>query len=224
MPCVRVEVRRYREMTPGEPLRVRAATRADVPALAAVLSRAFFDESQFVWLQPDNDHRANLLPAMFRMELQHVHPVDRGGQVLLDDGGLLGGSVWAPPGRWKASTWRQLPGIPRLILSLGKENLQSFAKRGKALQDALEKAHPNEPHWYLAALGVDPGAQGKGAGAALMRAGLDRCDGEGAPAYLECLERLVPYYERYGFEVRGPIQMPDGAPMQVGMWRPAGTR
>jgi GNAT superfamily N-acetyltransferase len=211
-------------MTPGEALRVRAATRADVPTLAGVLSRAFFDEPQFVWLQPKNDERARLLPAMFRMELQHVHSVDRGGQVVEEDGGLVAGASWAPPGRWKASTWRQLPGIPRLIFSVGGGNIQSFARRGKALQDALGTAHPSEPHWYLAALGVDPAAQGKGAGAALMRAGLDRCDREGTPAYLECLERLVPYYERFGFEVRGPIAMPDGAPGQVGMWRPTRTR
>ena len=202
---------------------VRAATRADVPSLAGVLSRAFFDESQFVWMQPDDDKRASLLPAMFRMEIQHVHPVDRGGQVVLQDGGLVAGAVWAPPGRWKASTWRQLPGFPRLMMSLGRGNLQSLAKRGKALQDSLDRAHPNEPHWYLAALGVEPAAQGKGVGGALMRAGLDRCDRDGTPAYLECLERLVPYYQRFGFSSQGPIAMPDGAPGQVGMWRPART-
>jgi GNAT superfamily N-acetyltransferase len=208
-------------MGPGT---VRSGTRADVPALAAVLCRAFFNENQFVWLQPDQELRARLLPAMFRMEVQHVHPIDGGGQVLLEDGALLGGAVWAPPGRWKASTWQQLPGIPRLILSVGRQNLQAFAGRGRALQDALAKAHPNEPHWYLAALGVNPAAQGKGAGATLMRAGLDRCDREGTPAYLECLENLVPYYQRFGFEARGPIAMPDGAPGQVGMWRPARPR
>jgi GNAT superfamily N-acetyltransferase len=211
-------------MTPGEGLRVRDATRADAPTLAGLLSRAFFDEPQFVWLQPDDDKRTKLLPAVFRMELQHVHPIDRGGQVLQENGGLVAGAAWAPPGRWKASMWRQLPGIPRLILSLGSGNLQSFAKRGKALQDALEMAHPSEPHWYLAALGVDPGAQGKGVGGALMRTGLDRCDREETPAYLECLERLVPYYKRFGFEVRGPIEMPGGAPGQVGMWRPTRAR
>ena len=211
-------------MTPGEAPRVRGATRADVPLLAAVLSRAFLSESQFVWLQPDEELRARLLPAMFRMEVQHVHPIDRGGQVLLQDGGLVAGAVWAAPGQWKASMWRQLPGIPRLIFSLGRENLQGFAKRGKALQDALAKAHPSEPHWYLAALGVDPAAQRKGVGATLMRAGLGRCDREGTPAYLECLERLVPYYQRFGFETRGPIAMPDGAPGQIGMWRPAKQR
>ena len=208
-------------MGPGT---VRAATRADVPALARVMSRAFFDESQFVWLQPNAGLRSSLLAGMFRLELRHVHPIDRGGNVLRANGGLLGGAVWAPPGRWKAPMWRQLRGTPRLFLSLGRGNLRGFATRGKALQDALEEAHPGEPHWYLAALGVDPDAQGQGVGAALMRAGLDRCDDEGAHAYLECVEHLVPYYKRFGFEPRGPIAMPDGAPSQVGMWRPGRTR
>ena len=91
-------------MGPGT---VRAATRADVPALARVMSRAFFDESQFVWLQPNAGLRSSLLAGMFRLELRHVHPIDRGGNVLRANGGLLGGAVWAPPGRWKASMVRR---------------------------------------------------------------------------------------------------------------------
>ena len=36
----------------------------------------------------------------------------------------------------------------------------------------------------------------------------------GSPVYLECVEELIPYYERFGFAVTGRIE-----PGQVGMWR-----
>jgi predicted N-acetyltransferase YhbS len=68
-------------------------------------------------------------------------------------------------------------------------------------------------------LGTDPKAQGEGVGSALVASGLERCDREGEHAYLECVEQLVSYYERFGFEVTGEIEMPEEVPDQVSMWR-----
>jgi hypothetical protein len=56
----------------------------------------------------------------------------------------------------------------------------------------------------------------------LMRSGLDRCDAEHAPAYLESSKpENVPYYTRFGFEVTGEIPLPDGGPTLIPMWRHA---
>lgn len=67
--------------------------------------------------------------------------------------------------------------------------------------------HPNEPHWYLPMIGVDPSEQGRGYGSALLRRGLARCDADGLPAYLESTNlRNVPLYERFGFKVVGQIK------------------
>ena len=81
--------------------------------------------------------------------------------------------------------------------------------------------HPEEPHWYLAMLGVDPMRQGRGLGSALLKAGLARCDAEGAAAYLESSNpKNVPLYERHGFEVIGLVQPADFPPL-IPMLRPA---
>jgi GNAT superfamily N-acetyltransferase len=49
---------------------------------------------------------------------------------------------------------------------------------------------------------VDPLNQRTGAGAALLRPVLERCDTEGLPAYLETQkEENVPWYMRSGFEL-----------------------
>jgi ribosomal protein S18 acetylase RimI-like enzyme len=80
--------------------------------------------------------------------------------------------------------------------------------------------HPNQPHWYLPMIGVDPGAQGRGCGSALLRRGLARCDAAGLPAYLESTNlRNVPLYERFGFKVLGQIKTRNSPPI-IPMVRP----
>jgi hypothetical protein len=55
-----------------------------------------------------------------------------------------------------------------------------------------------------------------------MASRLDRCDAEHAPAYLESSNPdNVPYYMRFGFEVTGEIQLPNGGPTMWPMWRAA---
>ncbi len=53
-----------------------------------------------------------------------------------------------------------------------------------------------------------------------MRSGLNRCDADHAPAYLESTKpENVPYYQRFGFEVTGELTVPDGGPTMWQMWR-----
>jgi len=77
--------------------------------------------------------------------------------------------------------------------------------------EQMDQSYPEEPHWYLPMVGVEPNAQGSGVGSALMRQGVARCDKEGALAYLESSNpRNISLYERHGFEVMGQIQVGAG--------------
>jgi len=88
-----------------------------------------------------------------------------------------------------------------------------------AMFEKMEQSHPEEPHWYLAMIGVEPRAQQRGLGAELMRHALARCDDEGAPAYLESSNpRNISLYLRYGFEVIGEIRI-GAAPVVTPMLR-----
>ena len=74
--------------------------------------------------------------------------------------------------------------------------------------DEMDSYHPEEPHWYLPLIGVEPNARGRGLGEALMRHALSRCDREKKVAYLESSNpRNISLYERHGFEVMGEIQV-----------------
>ncbi len=105
--------------------------------------------------------------------------------------------------------------MPGLFLAFGRS-----LQRGLAAEELMKKAHPEEPHWYLAIIGSDPDVRGQGFGNALMRSRLDRCDAEHAPAYLESSNPdNVPYYQRFGFEITGEIALPNGGPKLIPMWR-----
>src|SRR5262245_1142626 len=85
----------------------------------------------------------------------------------------------------------------------------------------MGRHHPEEPHWYLPLIGVDPAQQGKGLGAALLQPVLAECDRARLPAYLESTNpRNRPLYERHGFRAMGEIKIGDCPPIVPMLRRP----
>lgn len=137
---------------------------------------------------------------------------------------LSAGTAWAADGQAAAALWLA-PGVEpdhaAIVAVVGEavapERLEVLIELGAL----MAQHHPDEPHWYLSMIGVDPSRQGQGLGAALLKAGLQRCDAEGLPAYLESSSpKNVPLYERHGFEVTGLIK-PGDHPGLIPMYRPA---
>ena len=92
-------------------------------------------------------------------------------------------------------------------------------KDGQKLMEQMNRFHPQEPHWYLPLIGIDPAHQGKGLGGALLDHGLALPDRDGVPAYLESSNpRNISLYERHGFERLGRIQV-GSSPTLVPMLR-----
>ena len=85
--------------------------------------------------------------------------------------------------------------------------------------ELMVRHHPQEPHWYLPFIGVEPARHGQGLGAALLRAQLATCDAAGLPAYLKSTNpRNRSLYERHGFEAVAEIRVGD-CPAVVPMLR-----
>ena len=106
--------------------------------------------------------------------------------------------------------------VPTLLRVVGLGGISKIS-----VLDAMEKRHPKELHHYLAILGTDPSAQGRGIGSALMAPVLEQCDTEGLPAYLESSkESNVPFYGRFKFAVTEPFTLRGGPTMHF-MWRPS---
>ncbi len=190
----------------------READPDDVAPMAGALARAFHDDPVMTWLLGERDDaRLRRLRRFMRSESRRHRR--HGGTVLTADG-HPGGALWDPPGQWRMSWVDIVRAAPVMISGVGPRIPRALGGLSQ-----MEKAHPREPHWYLAILGTDPPHQGKGVGAALLAPVLTRCDAEGTGAYLESSKPdNVPYYERFGFRVSGQIDMPDG-PTMWPMWR-----
>ena len=126
-------------------------------------------------------------------------------------GDLCGAALWLPPG----------------VHPDGESVEQGFRETAEPahLDDLLgtfekmDEWHPEEPHWYLPLIGVDPHARGRGLGGALMAHATARADADGLPAYLESSNpRNISLYERHGFEVMGEIRV-GAAPVVTPMFR-----
>jgi GNAT superfamily N-acetyltransferase len=195
----------------------RPATRADIGTLSKTLGRAFFDDPVMSWMLPDADLRRRKLHRLFGSLTRHHHFALGGVEVAPHADGIGAASLWDPPGEWKTTRAEELRAMPGLFLAFGRS-----LRRGLEVEELMKKAHPEEPHWYLAVIGSDPDVRGKGFGQVLMRSRLDRCDAEHAPAYLESSNPVnVPYYQRFGFEITGEITLPNGGPKLIPMWRAA---
>ena len=84
------------------------------------------------------------------------------------------------------------------------------AARWSQIAQQLQALHPPQPHWYVASLGVDPPAQGRKVGGALLATLLERADQEEFPTYLETdRARNVAFYEARGFQVEEQISLLD---------------
>jgi GNAT superfamily N-acetyltransferase len=196
-------------------VQARPARKADIRELSATLGRAFYDDPVMMWMLPADRTRTARGATMFATMIRH-HYLAGGGVEAACDGSTIGAAAaWDPPNRWQQTGREQLAMIPAFIRGFGFRSVKA-----RAIQELMKRVHPEEPHWYLFAIGSDPTVRGKGYGQVLMHSRLDRVDAEHAPAYLESSKaENIPYYQRFGFEVTGEIALPDGGPNLWPMWR-----
>ena len=191
---------------------VRKATRADVPALAAALARAFHDDPAFRWMFPDEPSRLASSERYFSVRARQLLAQDE----VYTTEDIAGAALWTRPDRWGTPARELLP-----LLAVAP----SFGRRlPRVLRglESIEARHPGPAHFYLAVLGTDPAAQGRGVGSALLTRMLEQCDRDDVPAYLEtATERNIAFYARHGFDVTDQLTLPKGPPVWL-MWRDAG--
>ncbi|MDQ1695567.1 MAG: hypothetical protein QOJ03_920 [Frankiaceae bacterium] len=195
-------------------IQVVRATRADADRLGSALAGAFVDDPVFGWLIPLGVERRDERLRTFFTSMARSYLRRDKHAYLAGDG--VGAALWSAPGSWN------LPAT-----EIAREARPSFRAFGGGIIRALrvqlevEGGHPKDPkHWYLGYLGVAPGHQGQGIGAAMLREVLAQADEAGTPAYLESSnERNLPLYERHGFVVTKAYQALGRGPTIWRMWR-----
>jgi ribosomal protein S18 acetylase RimI-like enzyme len=191
---------------PDEP--VVLLSRDQVPAAGAVLARAFHDDPIWTALWPDEARRRVQLVRMFTA-LTRTTVVGGGDAVTSADRDAV--ALWMPPGRDLRVMAQVRSGfaLPLFMARLSRRE-RSALFRTLAMFEKRRAALVAGPHWYLQAIGVEPGRHGQGLGTRLVGYGIDRADRDGTPAYLETeTEGNVRFYEGLGFSVlethRAPV-------------------
>jgi GNAT superfamily N-acetyltransferase len=187
---------------------IRVVQHGDVPRAVSVQVTAFSSDPIMRWLWPEPREYLRHFPDL-------VHGF--GGRAFAHGAAhvteaFLGGTLWLPPGVVPDDA-----ALERLIDGTIPEPARSDVL---STLEQMGAAHPEDPHWHLAFVGVDPAHQGKGLGAALLRHTLARVDEQGLHAYLESSNPAnVPLYRRHGFEVIREIRV-GGSPPVFPMIRP----
>lgn len=164
-------------------IQVHTAGQPDEHAVIDVITLAFSTDPMARRAYPAPATFLGVRPAMVRAfggaGLAHgtVHLVEGGGAA----------AMWLPPG--------VEPGLEALMALAERHAAPELQADMAQVFEQMASYRPEEPCWYLPLIGVDPIAQGRGHGAALLRYALEQVDPAQAPAYVESSNsRNVPSY------------------------------
>jgi GNAT superfamily N-acetyltransferase len=182
-------------------MKIEDATTADVAAAAEALTAAFAHDALVAYFFRTHPQGIGAASTRFFSLLLGLRiALGMPALVLRDKEGVLGVAMgydcerpaWPEP---FASEWKQL-----------EQETPGLAGR-LAAYEALSRSHePSAPHYYLGVLGVQPSAQGQGAGKALLEAFCRRSatDPLSAGVYLDTGNpSSLEFYLRNGFVLRG---------------------
>jgi len=185
---------------------------ADHALIGGIIASAFADDPVTLWAF----RNVKALKPTFTGLARDLYLKKGFGHVAADGSA---GALWLPPGTGKDLSLLSTLSLARHILRLGGPRAVA---RSLALDAFMTKHHPDEPHYYLFAIGVVPGRQGKGLGGMVMRAALDAIDEARMPAYLENSKREnLGFYRSHGFELMEEVTPVKGSPPLWRMWRKA---
>src|SRR6476646_264317 len=185
------------------------ATTTDEDRAIATLTTAFASDAVTRWFLRDAHFYLTYWPQL--VQLIAGAAFTGGTADAIDDHG--GVALWLAPG--VASDDEGIGALAAAAIpEAEQEDVFAFMMQ-------IAEYHPQEPHWYLALLGVDPTKQGRGYGSALLASTLELCDRDRRPAYVEASSpRNKARDDRHGFVEVGLIQAGSSPPMWP-MLRPA---
>ena len=186
-------------------------------ALATIVT-AFRGDPQVRWYFPDDDRYEPLARRFFGVLLDLRLS---GGEVWqAQDGGGCAVALWNPPGGNLIGPEAAAARYQGEVAALEG----ACAARVSAVDQAVDRLLPHEPHWYLGVLACDPQVRGRGLASAVLAPVFAAADRTRLPVVLETSTRQnVAFYTRRGFAVAGHAAV-DGLQIRVMRREPAAPR
>ena len=181
---------------------VQTAGIGDQSRLVAAIVLAFSVDPAARWTYPVPEKYLKHFPDLIRIFGRRAFECGTAHFI----GDVQAAAMWLPPG--------VQPDEEALMAHFQRTVPEKDQDTLFAVFEQMGQYHPDEPHWYLPLIGVDPAQQGKGYGSALLVHALRHCDEDGSPAYLESSNpENIPLYRRHGFEALGTIQVGTSPPI-----------
>ena len=170
-------------------------------AAKSVLIMAFSSDPWMRWWWPEPQVYLKNMTLFMNEYLAISIPAK--GTYVVEDGS--GASVWLPPGYLVEDRV-----LAPAVMEIPKPRQEHAFK----MFEQFHRCHPEEDHWYLPWIGVDPVQHGQGLGSSMLKEVLTLVDEQGKVAYLESSNPLnISLYERHGFKVVDRIQEGDSPPV-----------
>jgi GNAT superfamily N-acetyltransferase len=186
------------------PVAIHPASVADVPALAGLLARAFVRDPMVVWPMVTDLDLERRIRAMF--EAVDAAFAAEGWMYRTGDG--LGAMTLLPPD----SEARQAE-LEAAAAAAIDPLMPDAGERYALMWGWIAETLPAERHWLLDQLAVEPAAQGRGIGGAMLRFAIERARADRLPILLETgVPENVALYGRFGFRVALEGDAPGGGP------------
>lgn len=196
-------------------------SKAEFHQARTVLGRAFLDYPLMQYAVSGASRRlrgtTSLYGAILTDCLQHGEVFGAGGAAAV--------ACWLPPGTEMPGFARQVrAGLLALPFRFGPRGMRRLLDYDKIATELHHRYAP-EPHWYLAAIGVDPDRQRQGLGSRLLEPQLARADHQQQACYLDThRESNVQLYLRHGFRVMWEGPAPGHTVTVWSMYREPRTR
>ena len=188
--------------------KIRAAHESERANVVAAMVAGFMSDPVARWCWPESDSYLANMPEFINA---YGGKAFQNGSAWTDDA-FVGGALWLPPGEQPDE--EEMERAVSTVVDEKKGDLYA------ALEE-LDTHHPQEPHWFLPLIAVDPEWQGRGVGSALMKHAVNKCTKSGTPAYLESSNpRNISLYERHGFKILAEVRSGD-CPIFTAMLRDA---
>lgn len=194
---------------------MRLARKEDIPFLAHVLAKAFYDDPVYQWFFPDEQSRIRKCECLFALFLRNLVPQ---------------GAVFTTSRREGVALWIHTEHQPSWI-KRWCESLKILSILGANIWCGIvwwhkvELKHPPQIEWELFLIGVDPNHQGKGIGSKLMQPVLHQCTLDQYSIYLDTGNpNNVSFYQHKGFKVIRDCDLPKGATIFQMIFIPTGNK
>src|SRR5215469_7338883 len=141
------------------------------------------------WIFPDDRMRERRLPPFFASALRSTGLHSDGTEVVVAGAQVLGCAIWMAPGTWRPPLRRQLAALPSVVI-----RLRSRLAVASMTYGALQRVHPDRPHWYFVrdrSRSARPGHRRRQRADALPAGSLRRGLGTGVPRVQRREERAV---------------------------------